>query len=110
MLSDCIPKSRLAKLKNAETIDDLKLCDSFNFEQNEYFFDRDAWFFPSIIQVYRTGKLHLIENVCVLSFKDELDYWAIDESYLKLCCQQKYHLKIGFNLIYTTLYIFNAIF
>lgn len=91
-----LPKSRLGKIRYAKSIDELfDLCDDYNFEQNEFFFDRNPRSFSSVLTFYRTGKLHLVEDMCVLSFHDDLIYWGIHEFYLEPCCQHKYHLKKG---------------
>ena len=84
-----IPKSRLWRLA-VEAVDHdtiLDLVDSYSLVDNEYFFDRHPRSFKSILNYYRTGKLHVVDEMCVMAFSDDLEYWGIDEIHLEACCQ-----------------------
>ncbi len=89
-----LPNSRLGKIRFAKSLDEIrKLCDDIDPIENEIFFDRHSNSFSTVLNFYRTGKLHLIDDICVLSFHDDLYYWGIDEYYFESCCHLRYHQR-----------------
>jgi hypothetical protein len=93
------PNSRLGKLKKNLNSDYLSsLCDDYDGEKNEFFFDRDPTLFNSILNYYREGKLHINDNICPNVLQLELEYWEIDEPNMDLYCEEKlYHKQQAIN-------------
>ena len=70
-----------------------ELCDDFNTELNEFFFDRDPTLFNYILNYYRTGKLHISESLCPVDLNNELIYWDLDQPLMDVCCEEKLYNK-----------------
>ena len=43
--------------------------------------------FNSILNFYRTGCLHVIDEMCIMAFSDDLEYWMIHEVKQRICYQ-----------------------
>ncbi|XP_071775043.2 delayed-rectifier potassium channel regulatory subunit KCNS3 [Centroberyx gerrardi] len=85
------PQTRLGRLlccSSKEAI--LELCDDFSPSEMEYYFDRSPSFFCYVLNFYLTGKIHLMEGLCVVSFSQEIEYWGIKERHLDSCCSNKF--------------------
>uniref|UniRef100_A0A8C5PA13 Delayed-rectifier potassium channel regulatory subunit KCNS3 n=1 Tax=Leptobrachium leishanense TaxID=445787 RepID=A0A8C5PA13_9ANUR len=88
------PHTRLGKLLNCHSEEAiLELCDDYNITDKEYYFDRNPSLFRYILNFYYTGKLHVMEELCVFSFCQEIEYWGINELFIDSCCSNKYQEK-----------------
>ncbi|KAM9842988.1 delayed-rectifier potassium channel regulatory subunit KCNS3-like [Aulostomus maculatus] len=86
------PQTRLGRLlccSSKEAI--LELCDDFSPAEMEFYFDRSPSFFCYVLNFYLTGKLHLVDGLCVISFIQEIEYWGLMERHLDLCCSSRFH-------------------
>ena len=60
---------------------------------SRYFFDRLPRSFNTVLNFYRTGKLHVLEGMCIIDFANELDFWMIKEVMIDTCCNDKFIAK-----------------
>ncbi|KAM4705850.1 potassium voltage-gated channel subfamily V member 1 [Rhinophrynus dorsalis] len=87
------PQTRLGRLATSGGEEVYDLCDDANLLDNEYFFDRSSQMFEYIMNYYKTGRLHVMEQLCAVSFLQEIEYWGIDELSIDICCRDKYFRK-----------------
>ncbi|XP_051931800.1 potassium voltage-gated channel subfamily D member 3-like isoform X2 [Hippocampus zosterae] len=62
----------------------------YNEETKEYFFDRDPDAFRSILNFYRTGKLHFPRHECISAYDEELTFFGIIPEIIGDCCYEEY--------------------
>ncbi|XP_075997361.1 A-type voltage-gated potassium channel KCND3-like [Genypterus blacodes] len=62
----------------------------YNEEIKEYFFDRDPDAFRSILNFYRTGKLHYPRHECISAYDEELTFFGIIPEIIGDCCYEEY--------------------
>lgn len=88
------PETRLARLlqcRSKESI--LELCDDYDDFEKEFYFDRNPALFPYVLHFYNTGRLHVMGDVCIFSFSQEIEYWGINEFFIDSCCSSMYHCR-----------------
>lgn len=88
------PDTRLAELvscslKSSEEIS--SLCDDYDPDTGEFYFDRDPEAFKCIIELYYYGEIHMKRGICPICFMKEMEFWKIGSDFLDDCC--KSHLK-----------------
>nr|KAG5694306.1 hypothetical protein BaRGS_032024 [Batillaria attramentaria] len=75
-----LPETRLGRL-----VTETKL----NTEK-ELFFDRNPKIMNSVLDLYRTGELHLPENLCSAVAARELEFWEIPTTLIHECCWRNF--------------------
>jgi hypothetical protein len=95
------PTSRLAKLsimilnsngKPFNRDDLLELCDYYELDKMEFYFNKDPFILNKILNLYTENyqKIHVEEGVCINYLNTELDYWGFENKFQDIidkCCQ-----------------------
>ena len=55
---------------------------------------RHPGIFNCILNFYRTGRLHIMDDLCVLDYAEDLEYWGVDPIWMELCCESKYAARL----------------
>jgi hypothetical protein len=70
----------------------LDICDGYDLELNEFYFNKDPYVLNSILNFYTNDKLHIDDHSCAMQLADEFRYWDIDEEILMdRCCEIRYY-------------------
>ncbi|XP_033747054.1 potassium voltage-gated channel subfamily C member 1-like [Pecten maximus] len=81
-------RSTLSRLPVSIPEDERGIYDASN---NEYFFNRNPGIFHEILDYCETGRLHLPENVCSQSSREELAFWGIPQDCVQQCCWKAFY-------------------
>jgi len=88
------PETRLARLLHCHSKESiLELCDDYDDAEKEFYFDRNPALFPYVLNFYNTGRLHVMAELCIFSFSQEIEYWGINEFFIDSCCSGAYHCR-----------------
>lgn len=72
------PKTRIGVLALCnDPVKRLTLCDDYNFQNNEFFFDRDPMFFHYIFHFYCSNVLWVMDGLCPVNFEEEISFWGL---------------------------------
>ncbi|KAL4825824.1 hypothetical protein H8958_011503 [Nasalis larvatus] len=82
------PKTRLGRLATSTSRSrQLSLCDDYEEQTDEYFFDRDPAVFQLVYNFYLSGVLLVLDELCPRCFLEELGYWGVRLKYTPRCCR-----------------------
>ena len=59
---------------------------NYNISKNEFYFDRGSSYFEHILDLHRTGSLHVPSTVCIPAFLAEMEYWDVGVEQIAPCC------------------------
>jgi hypothetical protein len=82
---DKYPQSRLGKLKKLIekegqfSNDSNDLCDDYDLNKLEFYFNRDPFILNYVLNFYEDNKIHYDDRICSKFFLHELKYWGLNE-------------------------------
>nr|XP_032808826.1 potassium voltage-gated channel subfamily S member 3-like [Petromyzon marinus] len=89
------PHTRLGRLMSCDSEEAiLELCDDYDVAEREFYFDRNPCVFPCIVNFYYTGRLHVADDLCAISFSQEMEYWGIHRLFLDSCCSLRFQERM----------------
>ncbi|XP_028818869.1 potassium voltage-gated channel subfamily V member 2-like [Denticeps clupeoides] len=89
------PRTRLGSLALCtDRVQQLTLCDDYSVQTDEFFFDRDPAVFGYIFHFYRSGVLWVMDELCLLSYEEEIAYWGVSLKDTQRCCRILFEEKV----------------
>lgn len=77
-----------------DRVKQLILCDDYSVLTDEFFFDRDPAFFRYIFNFYNSGVLWVMQELCPISFEEEMQYWGLNLKHTQRCCRILFEEKV----------------
>lgn len=72
------PKTRIGVLALCnDPAKRMTLCDDYNVQSNEFFFDRDPMFFHYIFHFYCSNVMWVMDSLCPVNFEEEMSFWGL---------------------------------
>lgn len=81
------PGTRLASLSQEDA--------AYQQDGDFYYFERNPTVFLHVMDLYRSGELHLPKNVCVPLVEKELEYWGFGFEHISECCWPVYYKHVN---------------
>ncbi|XP_035526339.1 potassium voltage-gated channel subfamily V member 2 [Morone saxatilis] len=89
------PKTRIGVLALCnDPVKRLTLCDDYNVQNNEFFFDRDPMFFHYIFHFYCSKVLWVMDSLCSVNFEEEMSFWGLKLKDTPRCCRILFEEKV----------------
>ncbi|GLD51167.1 potassium voltage-gated channel subfamily V member 2-like isoform X1 [Lates japonicus] len=89
------PKTRIGILALCDDpVKRLTLCDDYNVQNNEFFFDRDPMFFHYIFHFYCSNVLWVMDSLCPVNFEEEMSFWGLKLKDTPRCCRILFEEKL----------------